>query len=35
MFCPNKSKQLNIFEQVSELKHMITKQPVGFIKLTY
>lgn len=33
MFCLNKIKQLNIFEQVSELKHMITKQPVGFIKL--
>lgn len=33
MFCLNKSKQVNIFEQVSELKHMTTKQPVGFIKL--
>ena len=33
MFCVNKTKQLNIFEQKSELEHMITKQPVGFIKL--
>ncbi len=33
MFCLNKTKQLNIFEQVSELKHMTSKQPVGFIKL--
>ncbi|PWL52448.1 MAG: hypothetical protein DBY38_10980 [Clostridium cadaveris] len=33
MFCLNKFKQLNIFEQESELKHMITNQPVGFIKL--
>ncbi|MBC2582581.1 transposase [Clostridium sp. DJ247] len=33
MFCLNKTKQLNIFEQVSELKHMTNKQPVGFIKL--
>ncbi len=33
MFCLNKSKQLNIFEQVSELNHLATKQPVGFIKL--
>jgi len=33
MFCISKIEQLNIFEQVSELKHMKTKQPVGFIKL--
>jgi hypothetical protein len=33
MFCLNKIKQLNIFEQEFELKHMITKQPVGFINL--
>lgn len=33
MFCLNKSKQINIFEQISELKHMTTKQPVGFLKL--
>ncbi|AWI04373.1 transposase [Clostridium drakei] len=33
MFCLNKIKQLNIFEQISELKHMTTKQPVGFIDL--
>ena len=33
MFCLNKTKQLNIFEQVSELKYMITEQPTGFIKL--
>lgn len=33
MFCLNKIKQLNIFEQVSELKYMTTKQPVRFIKL--
>src|SRR3712207_2616864 len=33
MFCLNKIKQLNIFEQVSELKYMTTKQPVGFIEL--
>ena len=33
MFCLNKIKQLNIFGQVSELKHMISKQPVEFIKL--
>ncbi len=29
MFCLNKSKQINIFEQISELKHMTTKQPVA------
>lgn len=33
MFCLNKSKQLNIFEQVSELNSMITKQPIGFLNL--
>ena len=33
MLCLNKSKQLNIFEQVYELKHMTTKQPIRFIKL--
>lgn len=33
MFCLNKIKQLNIFEQVSELNHLITKQPVGFTNL--
>lgn len=33
MFCLNKIKQLNIFEQRSELEHMIIKQPVGFVKL--
>lgn len=33
MFCINKSKQLKIFEQESELKYTITKQPVGFINL--
>lgn len=33
MFCISKIKQLNFFEQVSEFKNMVTKQPVGFIKL--
>ncbi|WP_010299464.1 transposase [Clostridium senegalense] len=33
MFCLNKIKQLNIFEQQSELNHMISKQPIGFINL--
>ncbi|OAA90789.1 transposase [Clostridium ljungdahlii] len=33
MFCLNKFKQLNIFEQISEFKNMIAKQPVGFVKL--
>lgn len=33
MFCLNKIKQLNIFEQLSELKHITTKQPAGFIEL--
>jgi hypothetical protein len=33
MFSINKIKQLNIFEQVSELNDMITKQPVGFTNL--
>ena len=33
MFCINKLKQLNIFEQVSELSDLRKKQPVGFIKL--
>lgn len=33
MFCLNKTKQLNIFEQVYELKYIITEQPTGFIKL--
>ena len=33
MFCINKLKQLNIFEQVAELNDLRKKQPVGFIKL--
>ena len=33
MFSFSKSKQLNIFEQVSELSYMIPEQPVGFVKL--
>ena len=33
MFCINKLKQLNIFEQVAELNNLRKKQPVGFIKL--
>ncbi len=33
MFCINKTKQLNIFEQLIELKELRKKQPVGFIKL--
>jgi hypothetical protein len=33
MFSLSKIKQLNIFEQKSELEYMITKQSVGFIKL--
>lgn len=33
MFCLNKNKQLNIFEQVSELNDLITKQPTGFLDL--
>ena len=33
MFCISKIEHLNIFEQVSGLKHMKTKQPIGFIKL--
>lgn len=28
MFCLNKTKQLNIFEQISELKYIITEQPI-------
>ncbi|UZW14823.1 transposase [Clostridium pasteurianum] len=33
MFCITKIEQLTIFEQVSELNHMASNQPVGFIKL--
>ena len=33
MFCINKLKQLNIFEQITELNDLRKKQPVGFIKL--
>ncbi len=33
MFCINKLKQLNIFDQMTELKDLRKKQPVGFIKL--
>ncbi|MCY6355846.1 transposase, partial [Clostridium sp. ZS2-4] len=33
MFCLNKNKQLNFFEQVSDLKALASKQPVGFITL--
>lgn len=33
MFCINKIKQLNFFEQISEFKNTVTKQPVGFVKL--
>lgn len=33
MFCLNKNKQLNFFEQVSDLKAFASKQPVGFITL--
>ncbi|GCD11075.1 hypothetical protein [Clostridium tagluense] len=33
MFCINKLKQLNIFEQLGELKDLRKKQPVGFTKL--
>ena len=33
MFCISKLKQLNIFEQVSELNDLSKKQPVGFIDL--
>jgi len=33
MFCINKIKQLNIFDQITELNNLRKKQPVGFIKL--
>jgi hypothetical protein len=33
MFCIDKLKQLNIFEQITELNELRKKQPVGFIKL--
>lgn len=33
MFCLNKNKQLNFFQQVSDLKAFASKQPVGFITL--
>lgn len=33
MFSLNKIKQLNLFDQVSELNYLSTKQPVGFLNL--
>ena len=33
MFSLSKIKQLNLFEQISELNHLSSKQPVGFLKL--
>lgn len=33
MFCLNQIKQLNLFDQVSELNHLSTKQPVAFLDL--
>lgn len=33
MFCISDFKQLNLFEQISELSDLRKKQPVGFIKL--
>ena len=33
MFSLNKIKQLNLFDQVSELNYLSTKQPVGFLSL--
>lgn len=33
MFCLKKSKQLNIFEQLSDFNNMVTKQPTGFLNL--
>lgn len=33
MFCLSKNKQLNFFEQISDLKALASKQPVGFINL--
>jgi hypothetical protein len=33
MFSLNKIKQLNLFDQVSELNYLSTKQPIGFLKL--
>lgn len=33
MFSLSKIKQLNLFEQISELNHLSTKQPVGFLNL--
>lgn len=33
MFCLNQVKQLNLFDQVSELNYLSTKQPVAFLEL--
>ena len=33
MFSLNKIKQLNLFDQVSELNYLSTKQPIGFLNL--
>lgn len=33
MFCLNQIKQLNLFDQVSELNYLQTKQPVAFLDL--